>query len=98
MGQGSARIARALGVREGTIQRLVRGDAHIISPPLRDAISDLYDAWWDKRCPCRKRRSCWSSGVLVLVDDASGPVVSPDPEGLEVGYLGWKRLERCGAG
>jgi hypothetical protein len=45
-----------------------------------------------------KRRSRWSSGVLVLVDDASGPVASPDPEGLEVGYLGWKRLERCGAG
>jgi hypothetical protein len=39
-----------------------------------------------------------SSGVLVLVDDASGPVASPDPEGLEVGYPGWKRLERCGAG
>jgi hypothetical protein len=32
------------------------------------------------------------------VNDASGPVASPDPEGLEVGYLGWKRLERCGAG
>src|SRR5437667_129755 len=27
MGHGSARIARALGVREETIQRLVRGDA-----------------------------------------------------------------------
>jgi hypothetical protein len=36
--------------------------------------------------------------VLVLVDDASDPVESPDPEALEVGYLGWKRLERSGAG
>ena len=35
MGTGSARIARALGVREETIQRLVRGDARTISPPLR---------------------------------------------------------------
>ena len=52
----------------------------------------------EESCPCRKRRSHWSSGVLVLVDDASGPVASSDPEGLEVGYLGWKRLERCGAG
>jgi hypothetical protein len=51
MGHGSARISRALGVREETIQRLVRGDARTISPPLRDAISDLYDAWWDKRAP-----------------------------------------------
>jgi hypothetical protein len=32
MGHGSARIARALGVREETIQRLVRGDARTISP------------------------------------------------------------------
>ena len=55
MGHGSARIARALGVREETIQRLVRGDATTISPQLRDAITDLYDAWWDKRAPERTR-------------------------------------------
>src|SRR6266699_5634156 len=55
MGHGSARIARALGVREETIQRLVRGDARTISPPLRGAIADLYDAWWDKRAPVRTR-------------------------------------------
>ncbi len=55
MGHGSARIGRALGAREETIQRLVRGDARTISPPLRDAIADLYDAWWDKRAPERTR-------------------------------------------
>src|SRR5229473_7907429 len=55
MGHGSARISRALGVREETIQRLVRGDARTVSPQLRDAISDLYDAWWDKRAPERTR-------------------------------------------
>ena len=55
MGHGSARIGRALGVREEAIQRLVRGDARTISPQLRDAISDLYDAWWDKRAPERTR-------------------------------------------
>jgi hypothetical protein len=55
MGHGSARISRALGVREETIQRLVRGDARAISAPLRDAIADLYDAWWDKRAPERTR-------------------------------------------
>jgi hypothetical protein len=51
MGHASARISRALGVREETIQRLVRGEARTISPHLRDAIADLYDAWWDKRPP-----------------------------------------------
>jgi len=55
MGHGSARISRALGVREETIQRLVRGDTTLISPTLRDTITDLYDAWWDKRAPERTR-------------------------------------------
>jgi hypothetical protein len=55
MGHGSARIARALGVREKTIQRLVRGDATTIGAQLRDAITDLYEAWWDKRPPERTR-------------------------------------------
>ena len=55
MGHGSARIARALGVRETAISELVRGDARTIRPRLRDAIADLYDAWWDKRAPERTR-------------------------------------------
>jgi hypothetical protein len=55
MGHGSARIARALGVREETIQHLVRGDTTDVSPNLRDTITDLYDTWWDKRAPERTR-------------------------------------------
>jgi hypothetical protein len=55
MGHGSARIARALGAREMTIRALTRGDASSVSPQLRDAITDLYDAWWDKRAPERTR-------------------------------------------
>ncbi len=55
MGHGPARIARALGVRETTIGQLVCGDARTVSPRLRDAIADLYDAWWDKRAPERTR-------------------------------------------
>ena len=38
-----------------TIRRLVRGDAATISPKLRDQVTDLYDAWWDKRAPERTR-------------------------------------------
>jgi hypothetical protein len=55
MGHGSARIARATGVSDKTIRKLVRGDARTVSPRLRDAIADLYDAWWDKRAPGRTR-------------------------------------------
>ena len=55
MGHGSARIARALGVRAMTIRQIVRGDARTVSPRLRDQVADLYDAWWDKRAPARTR-------------------------------------------
>ena len=55
MGHGSARIARATGVHPVTIRKLVRGDARTVSQQLRDAIADLYDAWWDKRAPGRTR-------------------------------------------
>ena len=55
MGHGSARIARALDVREKTIRRLVRGDIPTVSRTLRDDVTDLYDTWWDKRAPERTR-------------------------------------------
>jgi hypothetical protein len=55
MGHGSARIARALDVSQTTIKELVRGNARTVSPDLRDAVADLYDAWWDKRAPARTR-------------------------------------------
>jgi hypothetical protein len=55
MGHGSARIARAVGVDRKTIGELVRGHTTTISPRLRDAITAVYDAWWDKRAPGRTR-------------------------------------------
>ena len=55
MGHGSARIARAVGVDPKTIRKLVRGDTRTISPRLRNALAELYDAWWDKRAPGRTR-------------------------------------------
>ena len=63
MGHGAVRIARALGVRQTTIQDLVTGDARTISPNLRDAITDLYDAWWDKRGPERTRAECGAAAA-----------------------------------
>jgi transcriptional regulator with XRE-family HTH domain len=55
MGHGSARIARATGASPKTIRKLVSGDARTVSHRLRDAIAELYDAWWDKRAPGRTR-------------------------------------------
>src|SRR6266704_3147456 len=56
MGHGSARIARAAGASEQAVQKLARGDARTVSPQLADAIAAVYDAWWDKRPPERRRR------------------------------------------
>src|SRR5262249_49883637 len=55
MGHDCARTARAVGASDKTIRKLLRGDAKTISLHLRDAIADLYDAWWDKRPPERTR-------------------------------------------
>ena len=91
MGHGSARIARALGVREMTIRSLVRGDATAISVSLRDAAAGLYDAWWDKRAPERtsaergaataaRRRAIagnWCAGAGLDDDDLDTPGYKP---------------------
>ena len=58
MGHSSARIARAVGVDPTTIRDLVRGDATTISLQLREAITAVYDAWWDKRAPARTPAEC----------------------------------------
>src|SRR6202000_2759119 len=42
-------------VREMTIRDIVRGDVQTVSSKLRDQVTDLYDAWWDKRAPERTR-------------------------------------------
>ena len=63
MGHGSARIARALGIRETAISELVRGDARTVSPKVHDKVTALYDAWWDKRAPERTR---FERGAAIL--------------------------------
>jgi transcriptional regulator with XRE-family HTH domain len=91
MGHGSARIARAIGVREMTIRRIVTGDAATVSTGLRDAITGLYDAWWDKRAPERtrfergaataaRRRAIagnWCAGAGLDDDDLDTPGYKP---------------------
>ena len=104
MGHGSARIARALGARKTTIQELVSGNARTVSPQLRDAITDLYDAWWDKRAPERtraergaatlaRRRAIagnWCAAAALDDDQLDVPGYRP-------GY-GWKPATATGTG
>jgi plasmid maintenance system antidote protein VapI len=102
MGHGSARIARALGVREMTIRAIVTGAAPTVSTSLRDAITDLYDAWWDKRAPERtrfergaataaRRRAIagnWCAGAGLDDDDLDTPGYRPT--------AGWKHATGTG--
>jgi hypothetical protein len=91
MGHSSARIARAAGVREKTIRKFVTGDARTLAPQLRDTITALYDAWWDKRAPertpfergaataARKRAIAgnWCAGAALDDDQLDTPGYRP---------------------
>ncbi len=96
MGHGSARIARALGVRETAISALVRGDARTVRPRLRDAVADLYDAWWDKRAPERtraERAAATTARRKAIAGNWCAPAALDDDQLDEPGYrprYGWK--------
>jgi hypothetical protein len=96
MGHGSARIARAVGVHPVTIRKLVRGDADTVSQCLRDAIAELYDAWWDKRAPERTRFECAAATVArkrAMTGDWCAPAAMDDDQLDMPGYrpeYGWK--------
>jgi len=55
MGHNCARIARAADISDPTLQKITRGQAATITPRLRDAVTAIYDVWWDKRAPERTR-------------------------------------------
>jgi plasmid maintenance system antidote protein VapI len=91
MGHGSARVARAIGLPDQAIQKVVRSDARTVSPLLRDAVARVYDAWWDKRAPettrhersaasaARRRaiRGNWCSGAGLDEDELDVPGYKP---------------------
>jgi hypothetical protein len=56
MGHSCSRMATAIGVPPATLRRIVRGDATIVSPQLRQAVTTLFDEWWDKTPPQRTRQ------------------------------------------
>jgi hypothetical protein len=96
MGHGSARIARAAGAHPDTIRALVRGDAAAISPRLRDAITAVYDAWWDKRAPARtshERGAATAARKRAVTGDWCAAAALDDDQLDTPGYRprqGWK--------
>ena len=55
MGHDAGRIADALKVSPRTIEKVLRGQAGVVSAELRDLVCQLWDAWWDKRPPEQSR-------------------------------------------
>ena len=55
MGHTCSRMAEATGIPSATVRRIVRGEALTISPALWQAVTALFDAWWDKTPPQRTR-------------------------------------------
>jgi hypothetical protein len=56
MGHTTRRITIALGSASHIIEPLIRGDRATVALPLREDITRLFDAWWDKRPPRRTPR------------------------------------------
>ena len=56
MGHTCSRMTAATGIPPATLRRIVRGEALTISPQLRQAVTALFNAWWDKTPPQRTRQ------------------------------------------
>ena len=102
MGHGSARIARACGASPQTIRALVTGQASTVGRPLRDAVTVVYDAWWDKRAPERTRaeRSAATAARRRAIAGNWCVAAALDDDDLDVpGYrpaYGWRPAQGTG--
>jgi uncharacterized protein YerC len=102
MGHTCTRMAAATGIPPATLRRIVRGETRTISPELRQAVIDLFDAWWDKTPPLRTRREKLSANNALKRAALNG---WPSPAGLDddeldrPGYqpqCGWRHARGTG--
>ena len=72
-----------------TVRQIVRGDAETVGCSLRDAVTDLHDAWWDKRAPERTRaeRAAGTAARRRAIADNWCAGAGPDDDQLDTpGY------------
>jgi len=102
MGHTCSRMGAATCIPAATLRRIVRGQAVTISPQLRQAVIDLFDAWWDKAPPRRTHREQLAAGNALKRAALNG---WPCPAGLDEDQLdqpgyqphyGWRYA--CGTG
>jgi hypothetical protein len=97
MGHSGRRLARALGMREDRVRRLLRGQTKIIDRRTFLNVYYLFEAWWDKRPPARTRTE--KAAITIAYQTAARnrwptPANLDEPElDREPGYRpkpGWK--------
>jgi hypothetical protein len=102
MGHTCSRMAAAIGFPPGTLRRIVRGEALTISPELRQAVIDLFDAWWDKTPPRRTRQERLAADNALkraALNDWSCPAGLEDDQLDRPGYrpqCGWRHARGTG--
>jgi hypothetical protein len=102
MGHTCSRMAAATGVPPATLRRIARGEALTISPALRQAAVDLFDAWWDKTPPQLTRRETLAAGKALkraALNDWPPPAGLDEDELDQPGYQpqqGWRHARGTG--
>jgi hypothetical protein len=89
MGHTTGRIATALGVSTSIIGPLIRRDRATVTAPLRDDITRLFGAWWDKRPPSRtavQRAAARKARQRAAVNNWPCPAALDDDELDRPGY------------
>jgi hypothetical protein len=92
MGHSCSRMGAATGIPPATLRRIVRGDAVTISPQLRQAVTTLFDAWWDKTPPQRTRQEKLAARTAVKRAELNN---WPCPAGLDEDQLGQPGYRPC---
>jgi hypothetical protein len=102
MGHTCSRMAAATGTSPATLRRIVRGEALTINPELRQLVTALFDAWWDKSPPRRTRREELAVGEALkraALNDWPCPVGLDEDQLDQPGYqpqYGWRYARGTG--
>jgi hypothetical protein len=102
MGHTCPRMAAATGIPPATLRRIIRGEALTVKPELQQAVTALFDAWWDKTPPRRTRREELATGNALkraTLNDWPCPAGLDEDELDRPGYqpqCGWRYARGTG--
>jgi hypothetical protein len=102
MGHTCSRMAAATGIPAATLRRVVRSEAHTISPELRQTVLALFEAWWDKTPPqrtCPERLAAGNALKRAALNDWPPPAGLDEDELDQPGYqpqCGWRHARGTG--